>query len=167
MGEIVIRKATKEDASEILELIKKVRKESIFLASHQDDPMPSLIEEETMLENSKKFKFWLVAILDNKIVGIINFSGNMKVKKRHRASIGISVLKEYWGRHCGSLLIEKMLECARQIPGLEKIELGVFSDNERAISLYKKFGFEVEGVIKKAYLIDGVYHDEIYMCLYI
>lgn len=48
--------------------------------------------------------------------------------------------------------------------GYEQIELGVFSDNEKAIALYKKFGFEVWGNVKNAFkLKDGTYQDEIIM----
>lgn len=43
-----------------------------------------------------------------------------------------------------------MLEYAQNIDGLEKIELEVFSDNEKGIALYKKYGFEEEGRIKKS-----------------
>ena len=48
--------------------------------------------------------------------------------------------------------------------GYEQIELGVFSDNEKAKALYKKYGFEVWGNTKNAFkLKDGTYRDEIMM----
>ena len=48
--------------------------------------------------------------------------------------------------------------------GYEQIELGVYSDNVKAQSLYKKHGFEVWGSVKNAYkLKDGTYRDEIMM----
>ncbi len=59
-----------------------------------------------------------------------------------------------------------MLEYAQNIDGLEKIELEVFSNNEKGIALYKKYGFEEEGRIKKAFLVDGKYHDGLIMGLF-
>lgn len=47
--------------------------------------------------------------------------------------------------------------------GFSKIELGVEADNDRAISFYKKFGFEVEGVRKKLLNREGNFIDNYYM----
>jgi putative acetyltransferase len=43
------------------------------------------------------------------------------------------------------------------------LEIEVFSDNEIAIHLYKKHGYLIEGVKKKARFIDGVYQDIVIM----
>ena len=42
---------------------------------------------------------------------------------------------------------------------LLRIELTVFSDNARAIALYRRFGFEHEGLFRGYALRDGVYAD--------
>jgi len=47
--------------------------------------------------------------------------------------------------------------------GLEKISLTVFSTNEAAINLYRKFGFQIEGISKRQYKIEGKYVDETIM----
>ena len=47
--------------------------------------------------------------------------------------------------------------------GFYRLELGVLSTNEQAISLYKKFGFQEEGIRKSRYHIDGTWVDEILM----
>jgi len=42
----------------------------------------------------------------------------------------------------------------------------VIADNKIAVHLYKKCGFNVEGVMKESYLgEDGKYHDELVMGL--
>jgi RimJ/RimL family protein N-acetyltransferase len=44
--------------------------------------------------------------------------------------------------------------------------LTVVAENARAVRLYEKFGFKVEGVLKDAYFgEDGKYHDELAMAL--
>jgi putative acetyltransferase len=40
-----------------------------------------------------------------------------------------------------------------------RLELNVYVDNEPAIALYRKFGFEIEGTNRAFALRDGVYVD--------
>ena len=52
--------------------------------------------------------------------------------------------------------------------GYTQMELGVYSDNERAIRLYETLGFERWGVLRCAFrLPDGTYRDEIQMGLFL
>lgn len=85
------------------------------------------------------------------------------LKWRHRAMMGISIRKEYWGCGLGSFLMQIAVEQAAA-NGFEQLELGVFEDNVRAIALYEKFGFAKYGVSPRAFkLKDGTYRDEIIM----
>jgi putative acetyltransferase len=43
---------------------------------------------------------------------------------------------------------------------LVRLSLTVFADNEKAIRLYEKFGFEKEGRLRKAAIRAGKYEDE-------
>lgn len=54
--------------------------------------------------------------------------------------------------------MEKVIDKTKEF-GLEKIELHVYTTNDPVIALYKKFGFEEEGVIKKYRKLDGEYFD--------
>jgi hypothetical protein len=49
--------------------------------------------------------------------------------------------------------------------GMKRIELFVRTDNEPAKRLYEKFGFVVEGVLRKHIYIGGAYHDSYIMAL--
>ena len=85
------------------------------------------------------------------------------LKWRHRAMMGISIRKEYWGCGLGSYLMQLAIDQTRT-NGFEQLELGVFEDNIRAIHLYEKFGFAKYGVSPRAFkLKDGTYRDEIIM----
>ena len=85
------------------------------------------------------------------------------IKYRHRAVMGISVRKEYWGCGLGSYLMQLAIDQTRA-NGFEQLELGVYSDNSRAIHLYEKVGFERYGIQPRAFkLKDGTYRDEIIM----
>ena len=85
------------------------------------------------------------------------------MKTRHRAVMGISIEQKYWGCGLGSYLMQLAIDQTRA-NGFEQLELGVYSDNIRAIHLYETFGFERCGVQPHAFkLKDGTYRDEIMM----
>ena len=62
----------------------------------------------------------------------------------HRANLGISVEKAYWGLGIGRAMTEACIECARNA-GYEQLELEVVSENESAIRLYESVGFKEFG----------------------
>jgi hypothetical protein len=103
-----------------------------------------------------------------KIVGSLTLEryGNVE-KTRHVRVLGMLVVKGYRGMGIGTKLIAYALEWAKSQMGVEKVVLGVFSNNRRAFRLYEKFGFEVEGVKKKHYYISGRPADEIDMALFL
>ena len=76
----------------------------------------------------------------------------------HRAELGITVKKNYWGQGIGSLLMQELINYARE-NGIEIINLEVRSDNVNAIHLYKKFGFKHIGTSPAFFKIDGTYAD--------
>jgi RimJ/RimL family protein N-acetyltransferase len=46
---------------------------------------------------------------------------------------------------------------------VHRLELSVMVHNTRGVGLYKKMGFEVEGVKRDSLFVDGAYVDEYYM----
>ena len=84
-------------------------------------------------------------------------------RQRHSAHLGIMVHKNYQGMGVGTKLMETLIDLADNWLMLVRIELTVFTDNERAISLYKKFGFEIEGTTRKSAIRNGEYADNFVM----
>lgn len=84
-------------------------------------------------------------------------------RRRHAAGLGITVARAWQGQGIGSELMRRLLDWADRWIGYLRIELGVYTDNERAIGLYRRFGFEVEGVQRAYALRDGVYVDTLMM----
>jgi putative acetyltransferase len=56
-----------------------------------------------------------------------------------------------------------VLEVADNWMNLHRVELTVFADNEAALALYRKFGFETEGRLRDYAIRDGVLVDAISM----
>jgi RimJ/RimL family protein N-acetyltransferase len=64
-------------------------------------------------------------------------------------SLGMWILPSHRGRGGGRMLIEAAV--AARPPGVHKIELEVWPDNEAAIGLYEATGFEREGLKRDHY----------------
>lgn len=102
----------------------------------------------------------LVADLDGAIVGTAGLHPvSPHVRRRHALMLGISVLPEAQGRGVGSALMAALCDYADNWAGALRLELDVYTDNVRAIGLYKKFGFEVEGTLRAYAMRDGQYAD--------
>ncbi len=98
-----------------------------------------------------------------KIIGTAMLGVFANHRLRHSASIGIMVHKEYQHKGVGTKLMEALLDVADNWLMLVRVELTVFTDNEGAIALYKKCGFEIEGIKKSAAIRNGEYVDELMM----
>ena len=84
-------------------------------------------------------------------------------RRRHVMALGISVRADAQGQGVGSALMQAMCDIADRWIGLLRLELSVYVDNERAIALYRRFGFETEGRARGYVLRDGAYIDALLM----
>jgi ribosomal protein S18 acetylase RimI-like enzyme len=73
----------------------------------------------------------------------------------HVGVLGMALLPEFRGQGLGERLMREALDAAR-VFGLHRVELTVREDNKNAIALYRKIGFEVEGLMREAIKVDGV-----------
>ncbi|APQ75372.1 GNAT family N-acetyltransferase [Clostridium botulinum] len=103
---------------------------------------------------------------EKKVVGVIGLNINSNPRTKHTASLGMMVHKAYQGNGIGKKLMSEILDLADTWLMLARIELGVFTDNEKAIKLYEKFGFKIEGTKKYAAIKNGRYADEYIMARY-
>ncbi|AIQ12758.1 GNAT family N-acetyltransferase [Paenibacillus durus] len=117
---------------------------------------------KTDTENTRNL--FLIAAVNDKIVGFSRCEGNPLKRFSHKVEFGICVLKDYWGYGIGKNLLTESISWADS-NGIKKIMLnGVLETNDKAIELYKKLGFEIEGILKKdKVLSDGKYYNTIVM----
>lgn len=101
-----------------------------------------------------------------KVVGNVGLNIYPNFRMRHSANLGILVHADYQGKGIGTALLGKILDLADNWLMLVRVELTVFTDNERAINLYKSMGFEIEGVKKYAAIRNGQFADEYLMARY-
>jgi RimJ/RimL family protein N-acetyltransferase len=85
---------------------------------------------------------------------------------RHVGTLGIGMLPHVRGRGLGRRLMQAAIEAARE-RGMERIQLGVFASNTRAIALYESLGFVREGLKRRAARFEGRYDDDVMMALFL
>jgi putative acetyltransferase len=105
----------------------------------------------------------LVAEVDGRVVGNLGLTPEGPDRRRHVGSIGMAVHDDFQGQGVGTALMEAVIDLAERWMGLTRIELTVYTDNEPAVALYKKFGFEIEGRAPRYALRDGEYADAYFM----
>jgi len=122
---------------------------------------PEMWRKRLTLDNERQVT--LVALHQDEVVGSANLEQYPRVRRSHCGAIGMGVAVAWQGRGLGTRLLAELLEVADNWMGLRRVELTVYTDNQPAIALYRKFGFEVEGQLREFALRDGVHADVLSM----
>ncbi|MEN8700350.1 GNAT family N-acetyltransferase [Bacillus infantis] len=159
-----IRKLVSEDGEAFAGLIKDVENESSFMLYGPGERNVSADIQRRMIEvlSGRNNSVIFAADDSGRLAGYLIVNGGNAGRVRHSASLVIGIRKEYRGQGIGYRLFQKLDSWAMKA-SLHRLELSVVSENERALALYKKAGFEIEGVKKDSLFIDGNYHDEYIM----
>ena len=167
--ELQIRMAKKEDAAEIIAYLNIIGGESDNLLFGANEFHMTIEQEEKYIEGLKDSptSALLVGVVEGRIICVGSLTAPTRERIAHQCNIGMSVLKEFWGFGVGSHLMAALIDFAKSTRKLEIIHLMVRSDNERAITLYKKMGFQEIGLYPKYTKINGQYFDDILMNLYL
>lgn len=100
----------------------------------------------------------LVAEMEGQVVGIAGMV-RQTGRRAHAATLGMGVHDDWTGRGIGRALMDELVTIADRWLGLRRLELTVFTDNARAIALYRGFGFETEGTLRGFAMRDGALAD--------
>ncbi len=166
--EVTIREATPDDAPALIEQVRRLTEEpdidiplepgEFTLTEEQER---QVLVEYAAAENS----VLLVAETAGTIVGMLNCQGGKRKATRHVVTLGMSVRKEYRNQGIGGKLMEQAVAWAKGTGVVTRIELAVYARNARAIHLYERFGFVVEGQRQRAVRHGDVYLDDLIMAL--
>ncbi|MGM0904447.1 MAG: N-acetyltransferase family protein [Bacillota bacterium] len=155
-----LRSAVESDAKDLSEVRLQIDGETENMdrekggAYIDEAGFKKLIKEDT----ASIFNPFLVCEGNGRIVGFSRCEGNQLKRLSHKVEFGVCVLKDFWGYGIGTNLLKETIRWA-DANKIKKITLNVLETNEKAIMLYKKYGFEKEGVLKKDKLLsDGKYY---------
>ncbi|MBL9139740.1 MAG: GNAT family N-acetyltransferase [Verrucomicrobiales bacterium] len=128
-------------------------------------PFPTAEKWRKRLEEGQNAGiFSLVACVDLEPVGILGLHTHPHEPRiRHAASLGMAVRDDWQRRGIGRQLVQAAVDLADDWLGISRLELDVYVDNEPAILLYQRFGFQVEGTKRRAALREGRWVDVLVM----
>ena len=107
--------------------------------------------------------FW-----DGAFIGMVGFRRERRERVRHKGTIwGMYIASEAQGRGLGRALMREAISRASSLSGLRQISLGVISGNDYARNLYISLGFESYGLERRAILVNGNYHDDELMQMFL
>lgn len=163
---VIVKLQSSEEVEESLELIRKVAKEGLYLM--EDDVDQNRVEwTKGQMNTNGEDVLFIIAKVDGKIVGNLDLVRYGKWPKTdHVRYLDMAVIDGFRSIGIGNALMEYSIAWARS-KNLEKIILEVFSTNERAIKLYTKMGFVMEGTNRKSVMLSAVKVDIIQMGLFL
>ena len=123
-------------------------------------PFPSCEQWRKRLAEPGEGEFRLVACVESEVVGQLTvYTSPNHPRRRHAGQIGMAVCDDWQGKGVGSALMQVAVDLADRWLNLSRLELTVFTDNEPAVRLYKKFGFSIEGILAGYVFRDGQFVD--------
>lgn len=101
-----LKAPTAEDAAEIISYMKTVFGETDFLMRYPEEYVMSVEDEAKILEGleTNETSLMICCEMDGKLVGNCQLSFNQRIKTAHRATVAISVLKDFWGLGIGTAI---------------------------------------------------------------
>jgi RimJ/RimL family protein N-acetyltransferase len=105
-----------------------------------------------------------VAVAKGEVIGWCDITVKERPIYAHSGVLGMGLLPPFRGQGIGAGLIQQSLAAARTF-GFHRVELTVRENNTNAMELYRKVGFRIEGTLRDAVQVDGVYEDMILMAV--
>ena len=161
-----MRAAGPDDAAALLRLKQRLDQETSFMlleAGERDASVPALAQELDRGARSGN-SVVIVAEIGGELAGYLELIRGMFHRNQATAYVVIGVLAAAGGKGVGRGLLEEAKRWA-VAHGVHRLELTVMAHNHRAIGLYQRTGFSIEGRRAECLLIDGQFIDELYMAM--
>ena len=159
-----IRAIKESDSEQFLLLGKSLDQETQFMMLEPDERITTIEEQRQRIKNvlSQSNQIIFVAEHENQLIGFLGAYGGNFQRNRHSVYIVIGILQAYTGQGIGKQFFKMVDEWATN-HNIHRLELTVMAHNERAVRLYKKMGYKIEGVKQDSLWVNGKYIDEYYM----
>jgi len=161
---ILIRPIQESDAEEFLKLCNRLDEETSFRMLEPGERQTTVEEQRRSLREVLAYdnQIILVAEQQGRLIGYLGAYGGKYHRNRHSVYIVVAVLQAFTSRGIGTQLFVELERWALERE-IHRLELTVMTYNQVAIALYKKMGFEIEGLKRHSLNVDGVFVDEYLM----
>ncbi|MCR8969756.1 GNAT family N-acetyltransferase [Facklamia sp. 7083-14-GEN3] len=158
--QLSIRQAQVKDARAILGLMRHLGKETNYLTTGPEGLSLDVQQEKDLIRKYLLAKKSLLLIIevDGQVIGIGNLANLSNHKQDHIAELGVSIVKDYWGYGIGKMIVQELIDFAKKVD-LKILTLEVVTENQRAVRLYKSFGFDIKGTLSQRLRHGHFYYD--------
>ena len=169
--QIIIRHVEESDINGVWNNFNEVIEEGVYLPIFF--PVRSQFEKQSWFDVLKREKEICLIAKQTKMFGSDAVIGQVEISNlewdaaAHVGSLGIIVKNKYRDQGLGYHLIDMAIKESKRLNKKQKLILSCFSNNERALHLYKKVGFKIIGKRNRQFFMDSKYYDEILMELWI
>lgn len=165
MENIIYRKAQEEDAEKIVAFFNIVGGETNYMSFEKDEYSLDVKEQAEVIRGFKgnATNTMLLAMDGEEIAGLSTITSSHKIKSRHDAELGVVVAKKYQGKGIGTALIRQVIDWVKENGITTRMSLEVRADNIKAVEIYLRFGFVIEGCKKNSTRLNGIYYDDYIM----
>ena len=147
--EAVLRSPREEDVESTLEYLYVSAGETEFILRYPEECGKYTPEGERKLfeqKNASPNEAMLMCVVDGRVIGNCEISFYRGIKTRHRATVAIALISEFWNQGIGTKMFEEMIRLAEAREEVTQMELEFVENNSRARHLYEKMGFRIAGV---------------------
>ncbi len=134
---------------DIVEFYKKATRQTDYLGIYEDEYSYSLNMERDLM----------IIAYTTEIVGILTITTSTRRKNLHVGTLAIAINTDFANKGVGTRLMSMALEWFNNNNSLSRLQLFVRTDNLRAIALYKKYNFSIEGELRNDTYISGTYYN--------
>ena len=163
----LIRSPKEEDIQGMLDYLYQSAEETDFVLRYPEECSRYTAEGERELFdriNRSDTEAMLVCLVEGIVAGNCQITWNNRIKTRHRASVAIALLRDYWNQGIGTRLFQELIKIAEDHENILQMELEFIEGNSRARALYEKMGFRITGVgVNAVRLKDGTLLNEYHM----
>ena len=160
----IVCTASEDDAQALINLRHRLFRETDFMLYEPDEFIQTAEDERKRIGrlNSRPNSLVVAAMDGTEAVGILTAIGGEVRRLRHSATLALGVAQSHWGQGVATKMIQHAITWS-STAGLKRLELTVHTTNLRAVGVYLRAGFEVEGVRRSSLFVGGLHVNEYLM----
>lgn len=145
--ELTFAEAGPADAQALLDFLKKASRDSDLIVLDQELSL-SIEQLSELLDQRLQAADYLSLLVkqDDQVLGLLSITSERTPQLDHIADLFMLVDKAYWGYGLGQLLLTEGLDWVQQTGFIRRLELTVQARNSKALHIYEKFAFRIEGI---------------------
>jgi RimJ/RimL family protein N-acetyltransferase len=161
---VIIREIKESDAEKFLNLCKRIDAETPYMMFEPGERPITIEDQRNEIRDilSRDNQTIFIAEKDDQLIGYLAAYGGRYKRNMQTVYVVTGILQGFTSQGLGTRLLEQLEEWAKKRK-MHRLDLTVTVNNEAALALYRKSGFEIEGRKKHSLFINDSYVDEFWM----